>query len=159
VIAKAQAVRAASGSAFWSAKKKPSPSRESPQGLLDPAIHIVETKKGKFEPQQFEDQYEDALKDLIRKKQKGVARFGFLFCGDRQVAFVAVELKGLKLTCRHRTIGLATGSDRRNVRGARRGGICFESDPYRLAAPTFTVETVLVDREDFGADATVSPAW
>ena len=42
-----------------------------PKDMLDLAIHIVETKKGKFEPQKFEDQYEDALKDLIRKKQKG----------------------------------------------------------------------------------------
>jgi DNA end-binding protein Ku len=42
-----------------------------PNDMLDLAIHIVETKKGKFEPQKFEDQYEDALKDLIRKKQKG----------------------------------------------------------------------------------------
>ena len=42
-----------------------------PKDMLDLAIHIVETKKGKFEPQEFEDQYEDALKDLIRKKQKG----------------------------------------------------------------------------------------
>jgi DNA end-binding protein Ku len=39
--------------------------------MLELAIHIIETKKGKFEPQKFEDQYEDALKDLIRKKQKG----------------------------------------------------------------------------------------
>ena len=42
-----------------------------PKDMLDLAIHIVETKKGKFEPQKFEDQYEDALRDLIRKKQKG----------------------------------------------------------------------------------------
>jgi DNA end-binding protein Ku len=42
-----------------------------PKDMLDLAIHIVETKKGKFEPQKFEDQYEEALKDLIRKKQKG----------------------------------------------------------------------------------------
>ena len=42
-----------------------------PKDMLDLAIHIVETKKGKFEPQKFEDRYEDALKDLIRKKQKG----------------------------------------------------------------------------------------
>jgi Ku protein len=41
-----------------------------PKDMLDLAIHIVETKKGKFEPRKFEDQYEDALKDLIRKKQK-----------------------------------------------------------------------------------------
>ena len=42
-----------------------------PKDMLDLAIHIVETKKGKFEPEKFEDQYEDALKELIRKKQKG----------------------------------------------------------------------------------------
>jgi len=42
-----------------------------PKDMLDLAIHIVESKKGKFEPQKFEDQYEDALKDLIRRKQKG----------------------------------------------------------------------------------------
>jgi DNA end-binding protein Ku len=42
-----------------------------PKDMLELAIHIVETKKGKFEPKNFEDQYEDALKELIRKKQKG----------------------------------------------------------------------------------------
>jgi DNA end-binding protein Ku len=42
-----------------------------PKDMLDLALHIVETKKGKFQPAKFEDQYEDALKDLIRKKQKG----------------------------------------------------------------------------------------
>ena len=40
--------------------------------MLDLATHIVETKKGKFQPEKFEDRYEDALKDLIKKKQKGV---------------------------------------------------------------------------------------
>jgi non-homologous end joining protein Ku len=39
--------------------------------MLDLATHIVETKKGKFEPEKFEDRYEDALKALIKKKQKG----------------------------------------------------------------------------------------
>lgn len=42
-----------------------------PKDMLDLAIHIVESKKGKFQPTKFEDQYEDALKELIRKKQKG----------------------------------------------------------------------------------------
>ena len=42
-----------------------------PKDMLDLAIHIVKTKEGKFEPKTFEDQYEDALKDVIRKKQKG----------------------------------------------------------------------------------------
>ena len=52
-------------------------------------------------------------------------RFVSLFCGDRQVPFVAIELEGLKLACCYRTVGLATGGDRSNVRGARRCGICF----------------------------------
>ncbi len=42
-----------------------------PKDMLDLAVHIVNTKKGKFEPEKFEDHYEEALKDLIRKKQKG----------------------------------------------------------------------------------------
>jgi DNA end-binding protein Ku len=42
-----------------------------PKDMLDLAVHIVNTKKGKFEPEKFEDQYEDALKEIIRKKQKG----------------------------------------------------------------------------------------
>lgn len=39
--------------------------------MLDVAIHIVDTKRGKFEPEKFEDHYENALKELLRKKQKG----------------------------------------------------------------------------------------
>jgi len=42
-----------------------------PKDMLDLALHIVETKRGDFDPEKFEDQYEDALKELIRKKQKG----------------------------------------------------------------------------------------
>jgi DNA end-binding protein Ku len=39
--------------------------------MLDLATHIVDTKRGKFAPEKFEDQYEDAFKDLPKKKQKG----------------------------------------------------------------------------------------
>jgi DNA end-binding protein Ku len=42
-----------------------------PKEMLDLAVHIVETKKGKFQPAKFEDHYEEALKQIIRKKQKG----------------------------------------------------------------------------------------
>jgi len=42
-----------------------------PKDMIDLAVHIVETKTGHFKPQQFQDQYEDALKDLLRRKQKG----------------------------------------------------------------------------------------
>jgi len=33
--------------------------------------HIVETKAGHFKPRSFEDHYEGALKDLIKRKQAG----------------------------------------------------------------------------------------
>ena len=42
-----------------------------PKDMLELATHIVDTKKGKFNPDKFEDTYEDALKALIKKKQKG----------------------------------------------------------------------------------------
>ena len=42
-----------------------------PKDMLDLAVHIVETKAGHFKPQQFKDEYEDALKNLLRRKQKG----------------------------------------------------------------------------------------
>jgi DNA end-binding protein Ku len=42
-----------------------------PKDMLDLATHIVDTKRGKFEPEKFEDQYEDALKELLSRKQKG----------------------------------------------------------------------------------------
>jgi len=42
-----------------------------PKDMLELASHIVDTKAGHFDPKAFEDRYEDALKELLRKKQKG----------------------------------------------------------------------------------------
>src|SRR5215831_5061274 len=39
--------------------------------MLDLAIHIVNTKSGHFDPAQFEDRYENALVDLLKKKEAG----------------------------------------------------------------------------------------
>jgi len=39
--------------------------------MLDLAKHIVETKSGDFEPEKFEDRYEDALVKLLNQKRKG----------------------------------------------------------------------------------------
>ena len=47
------------------------PDEKVPKDMLDLALHIVETKRGDFEPEKFEDQYEDALRELIEKKAKG----------------------------------------------------------------------------------------
>jgi DNA end-binding protein Ku len=40
--------------------------------MLELAKHIVEQKSGDFEPEKFEDHYEEALIDLINKKRAGV---------------------------------------------------------------------------------------
>jgi Ku protein len=42
-----------------------------PKDMLELATHIVETKRGEFDPSKFKDRYEEALKDLLRKKQQG----------------------------------------------------------------------------------------
>lgn len=47
------------------------PSERIPKDMLDLATHIVDTKAGHFKPDEFEDRYEDALKDLLKKKEKG----------------------------------------------------------------------------------------
>src|SRR3954453_301899 len=40
--------------------------------MLDLAKHIVQQKSGHFEPEKFEDRYEDALKELLKRKRKGL---------------------------------------------------------------------------------------
>jgi len=47
------------------------PDEKIPKDMLELATHIVETRLGHFEPENFEDRYEDALKELLRKKQHG----------------------------------------------------------------------------------------
>ena len=42
-----------------------------PKDMLELATHIVETKKSHFKPEKFDDRYEEALKDLLDKKQHG----------------------------------------------------------------------------------------
>lgn len=48
-------------------------STKVPPDMLKLATHILETKKGHFEPEKFEDRYENALKDLIKAKRAGKA--------------------------------------------------------------------------------------
>src|SRR5215208_1623845 len=39
--------------------------------MLDLAKHIVQTKSGHFDPEKFEDHYETALRDVIKRKAAG----------------------------------------------------------------------------------------
>ena len=47
------------------------PNEKIPKDMLDLASHIVETKAGHFDPDKFEDRDEEALKDLLKRKQEG----------------------------------------------------------------------------------------
>ena len=47
------------------------PEVKLPKDMLDLAAHIVETKSGHFDPARFEDRYENALVDLLKKKEAG----------------------------------------------------------------------------------------
>jgi DNA end-binding protein Ku len=42
-----------------------------PKDMMDLASHIVSNKSGHFDPSHFEDRYENALIDLLKKKQAG----------------------------------------------------------------------------------------
>lgn len=47
------------------------PNESVPKDMLELATHIVQTKAGHFKPDKFEDHYENALRDLIKRKQEG----------------------------------------------------------------------------------------
>src|SRR5262245_66334407 len=48
------------------------PNLELPKQMLELATHIIDKMTGKFEPEKFEDRYENALIELIRSKQTGM---------------------------------------------------------------------------------------
>lgn len=47
------------------------PDETVPKDMLELATHIVHSKAGHFKPDKFEDKYESALKELIKRKQHG----------------------------------------------------------------------------------------
>jgi DNA end-binding protein Ku len=47
------------------------PDLKLPKEMLDLATHIVNTKSGHFDPTRFQDRYENALIDLLKKKEAG----------------------------------------------------------------------------------------
>lgn len=47
------------------------PAIKSDKRMVDIALKIIEQQEGAFEPAKFVDRYEDALRTLIREKQKG----------------------------------------------------------------------------------------
>jgi Ku protein len=47
------------------------PNAKVPHDMLELATHILDSKKAHFEPDKFEDRYEDALAALIKAKHAG----------------------------------------------------------------------------------------
>jgi len=47
------------------------PAAKPDKRMIEIARKIIEQQEGPFEPSKFEDRYEDALRDLIRRKEKG----------------------------------------------------------------------------------------
>ena len=44
------------------------------KGMIDIAARIIEQQEGDFDPTGFKDRYEEALRELIKEKEKGVGR-------------------------------------------------------------------------------------
>ena len=49
------------------------PDTKIPSDMIQLAEHILDSKKGHFDPSKFEDRYEDALREVIQAKQAGKA--------------------------------------------------------------------------------------
>jgi DNA end-binding protein Ku len=47
------------------------PNEKITKDMLELATHIVHTKAGHFHPEQFKDRYEEALRELLKKKRAG----------------------------------------------------------------------------------------
>lgn len=47
------------------------PAHKTPPAMIDIAARIIEQQSGDFDPSTFNDRYEDALRALIKEKQKG----------------------------------------------------------------------------------------
>jgi DNA end-binding protein Ku len=47
------------------------PEGRVPPDMVELAVHILETKRGHFDPSRFEDRYERALRELIKAKRAG----------------------------------------------------------------------------------------
>ena len=96
-----------------------------PKDMLDLALHIVDTKRGDFKPEKFEDQYEDALRQLIEKKAKGEkieqpkqpSRSNVVNLMDALKASVEAEGKGDRRKTSNRTTGRSSRKTSRSAHG------------------------------------------
>ena len=108
------------------------PDEKIPKDMLELASHIVETKAGHFDPKKFEDRYEDALKDLLKRKQSGKP----IERPERREPAKVINLMDAfgaasKLSRRARPLSRKRKAER-GLQGKRR--CCFRSKESRLRA-------------------------
>jgi DNA end-binding protein Ku len=93
------------------------PSERVTKDMLDLAAHIIKTKSGHFNPEKFEDHYERALKELLRKKDRGEK---IEVPHDREPAKVINLMEALRRSAKGEHAA-ATHSRRRRRTDHRRG--------------------------------------
>jgi DNA end-binding protein Ku len=93
------------------------PSERVTKDMLDLAAHIIKTKSGHFNPEKFEDHYERALKELLRKKDRGEK---IEVPHDREPAKVINLMEALRRSAKGEHAA-ATHSHRRRRADHRRG--------------------------------------
>jgi DNA end-binding protein Ku len=47
------------------------PAEKAPKEMIELAAHIIDTMAGHFDPEKFNDRYEDAMRELIKRKAAG----------------------------------------------------------------------------------------
>jgi len=63
------------------------------KAMIDIAQRIIEQQEGEFEPKEFNDRYEEALRELIASKQKGLAPVEAKEPGDTNVVDLMEALR------------------------------------------------------------------
>jgi DNA end-binding protein Ku len=85
-----------------------------PEQMIDIATKIIDQLEGPFDPSQFTDRYEDALRTLIQEKEKGHTISAPEEPKEAQVIDLMEALK--------RSLGQSGGGERRKPASSSRGG-------------------------------------
>ena len=101
--------------------------RRNNSGMLELAAHIVKTKSGHFKPQEFEDHYEEALKDLLKKKQAGEKIEAPRERAPAKVINLMIVFRAEKCTDRKQAIGARLVFDNHRLPPARGKAIAHDT--------------------------------
>jgi DNA end-binding protein Ku len=101
------------------------PKENTPKEMLDLASHIIETMTGHFQPKNFDDRYEGALRDLIKRKAAGMETSPVKVEKPKTTTNLMDALRASLQSASRSTASSArkrvSGTRRAPVRGARSG--------------------------------------